>query len=202
MPREIQINGQPVLTGIHKEPVAGPVWLGHLTLSGDGQADLTVHGGKFQAAYTYPMEHYAHWEKVLGVSSLPPGTFGENFTTSGLLEDAVCIGDVLRIGEARVQVTMPRLPCFKFAHKVERPAIIKEFLHSGYSGFYHSVLAEGSVKAGDDIELLERDPRGITVRQMLGMQKLGEGDAALLSRALAMTCLPPPLRRDLEAQRR
>jgi len=200
MPREVQINGQPILTGIYKEPVAGPVWLGRLTLAGDGQADLTVHGGEFQAAYTYPMEHYAHWEKVLGAGNLPPGTFGENFTTSGLLEDEVCIGDVLRIGEARVRVTMPRLPCFKFGHKIGQPAILKEFLHSGYSGFYHSVLAEGYVRAGDDIELIERDPNGITVRRMLGLQKLGEGDAALLSRALEMKCLPPLLRRDLQAR--
>lgn len=201
MPREVQINDHSVLTGIYKEPVTGPVWLGHLTLAGDGQADLTVHGGQFQAAYTYPMEHYAHWEKVLGKNNLPPGTFGENFTTSGLLENEICVGDVLRIGEAHVQVTMPRLPCFKFAHKVGHPAILKEFLHSGYSGFYHSVLQEGFVKAGDEIELLKRDPNGITIRQILGMQKLGEGDAALLNRALEMPSLPPLLRRDLQLRR-
>ncbi len=200
LPREVEINGNPVATGIYKDPVSGPVWLGRLQLAGDGQADLTVHGGEFQAAYSYPVEHYAHWAQVMGRESFPHGMFGENFTISGLLEDAVCIGDIWRIGEARVQVTMPRLPCFKFGHKIGRPAILKEFLHSGHSGFYHRVLTEGSVKAGDEIELLERDPRGITVRRMLGMQKLGEGDAASVRQALEIDCLPPSLRRDLEAR--
>lgn len=198
MPREVEINGEPVLTGIYKESVAGPVRLGRLTLAGDGQADLNVHGGEHQAAYSYPLEHYAHWEAVTGRSNFPPGMFGENFTVSGLLEESVCIGDVWRVGEARVRVTMPRLPCFKFGHKIGRPGILKEFLHSGRSGYYHRVIDEGDVRAGDPIEVLERDPRGVTVRTMLGLQKLGEGDAALLRRALEIDCLPPVLRRELE----
>jgi MOSC domain-containing protein YiiM len=134
----------------------------------------------------------------MGAQNFPPGMFGENFTVSGLLEEAVCIGDVWRVGEARVQVTMPRVPCFKFGHKIGRPAILKEFLHSGRSGFYHRVLVEGVVAAGDDIELLEQDPRRVTVREMLGMQKLGEGAASSLKHALEIECLPPSLRRELE----
>jgi MOSC domain-containing protein YiiM len=198
LPREIEINGKPVATGIYKEAVAGPVWLGRLNLAGDGQADLEVHGGEYQAVYSYPMEHYAHWERVLGRSPFLPGMFGENFTTRGCLEVEVCIGDVWQIGEARVQVTMPRLPCFKFGHKIGRPQILKEFLHSGFSGFYHRVLQEGAVTAGDDIVLVERDARGITVRRMLGMQRLREGDAASIARALEIECLPPSLREELE----
>jgi MOSC domain-containing protein YiiM len=200
MPREVEIGGKLVATGIYKEPVSGPVWLGRLALAGDGQADLTVHGGEYQAAYSYPVEHYAHWEKTVGEKCFPPGMFGENFTISGLLEDAVCIGDIWRIGEARVQVTMPRVPCFKFGHKIGRPAILKEFLHSGYSGFYHRVLTEGWVTAGADIEVQEQDRRRLTVRQMLGMQKLDEGDVTSLNRALQIECLPPSLRRELESR--
>lgn len=198
MPQEVEINGGPVVTGIYKEPVSGPVWLGKLTLTGDGQADLAVHGGEHQAAYSYPIEHYAHWEQVMGGQRFSPGMFGENFTISGLREDAVCIGDIWRIGEARLQVTMPRVPCFKFGHKIGRPAILKEFLHSGHSGFYHRVLTEGHVSAGDDIELLERAPHNITVRQMLGLQKLGEGDEPTLRRALEIPSLPLSLRSQLE----
>jgi MOSC domain-containing protein YiiM len=200
LPREVQINGQPVLTGIYKQPVSGPVSLRRLTLAGDGQADLTVHGGEYQAAYTYPFEHYAHWEKSMGVTKYPPGTFGENFTTFGLLETEICIGDTLRIGDAVVQVTMPRLPCFKFAHKMGRPGIIKEFLHSGFSGFYHRVLKEGTVQAGDTIEWVEREPHRISVREILGLQRLKEGNPAHVRRALEIECLPPSLREDLEAR--
>lgn len=198
LPREVEINGKPVSTAIYKEAVEGPVWLGRLTLAGDGQADLTVHGGEHQAAYSYPVEHYAHWQRVLGRAPFPPGMFGENFTVSGCLEDEVCIGDVWQIGDARVQVTMARLPCFKFGHKIGQPQILKEFLHSGFSGYYHRVLQEGAVKAGDEITLLERDTHRITVRQMLGMQRLGEGDAASIARVLEIDSLPPGLRYDLE----
>lgn len=207
LPKEVEINGRPVMTAIYKEAVASPVWLGKLTLEGDGQADLSVHGGEYQAAYSYPVEHYAHWEQVVSASStnssgagapFAPGMFGENFTISGGTETEVCIGDVWQIGQARLQVTMPRLPCFKFGHKIGRPQILKDFLHSGHSGFYHRVLQEGAVAAGDDIKLIDRDPRQITVRQILGMQKFNEGNAASIAKALEIDCLPPVLREELE----
>ena len=206
LPKEVEINGRPVMTAIYKEAVSGPVWLGKLTLAGDGQADLSVHGGEFQAAYSYPVEHYAHWEKVVAGSGIsapapsafPHGMFGENFTISGATEEDVCIGDVWQIGEARVQVTMPRLPCFKFGHKIGRPQILKDFLHRGHSGFYHRVLQEGNVRAGDAIKLIDRDPHGVTVRQILGMQRLNEGDASSITKALEIDCLPPSLRQELE----
>jgi len=198
LPREVAINGQSVLTGIYKEPVSKSTRLGRLSLDGDGQADLTVHGGEYQAVYSYPHEHYAHWERVIGSGPFLPGMFGENFTISGFLEDEVRIGDIWQIGSARLQVTGPRVPCFKLGHKIGRPQILKEFLHSGRSGFYHRVLQEGTVTAGERIQVLERDPRGVTVRRLLGLQKLGEGDAAALRCALTIECLPPSLRRDLE----
>jgi MOSC domain-containing protein YiiM len=199
MPQEVEINGKAVRTGIYKQPVAAPVFVQRLAIEGDGQADLSVHGGPWQAVYSYPFEHYAHWEGVVGEGSYAPGMFGENLTTLGMLEDRVCIGDIWRVGGAVLQVTMPRVPCFKFGHKIGRPGILKEFLHSGRSGFYHRVLAEGMVAAGDSIESLERDPRGITVRCMLGLQKLGEGDDVTLASALEIECLPPSLRLELEA---
>ena len=200
MPQTVEINGKPVLTGIYKQPVAGRVHLGRLGLAGDGQADLTVHGGEHQAVYSYPIEHYAHWQEVLQAAALPLGTFGENFTISGWLEEAVCVGDIWQVGDAQLQVTLPRLPCFKFGHKVGKPDILKEFLHSGRSGFYHRVLTEGLVGAGDKIKLVQRDPAGLTVRMALGLQKLGEGDEPLLRRALQIPSLAPVLRRDLTAR--
>ncbi len=200
LPQTVEINGKPVLTGIYKQPVAGRVRLGRLGLAGDGQADLTVHGGEHQAVYSYPIEHYAHWQRVLQSAALPFGTFGENFTISGWLEETVCVGDIWQIGGAQIQVTLPRLPCFKFGHKVGKPDILKDFLYSGRSGFYHRVLTEGLVGAGDEIKLVQRDPAGLTVRMALGMQKLGEGDEPLLRRALQIPSLSPVLRRDLAAR--
>lgn len=194
MPNTIEIKGKPVLTSIYKEPVTGSVWLGKLGLTGDGQADLTVHGGEHQALYSYPVEHYEYWQNRLHIPQLAPGTFGDNFTTSGLLEDEICVGDILSIGEALVQVTMPRIPCFKFGHKIGHPEILNEFLRSGKSGFYQHVLTEGYVKVGDKIVLVERDPNQISIRTALGLQKLDEGDAPLLEQALKIKSLAPLLK--------
>jgi len=202
LPKLVKIDGKDVLTGIYKLPVKGRVWLGRLKLVGDGQADASVHGGEHQAAYCYPVEHYAYWQNRLNLADLPFGTFGENFTISGLLEEDICIGDILQIGDAKtgakVQVTMPRIPCFKFGDKIGHPDILDEFLRSGKSGFYLRVIQTGEVAASDAITILVRDPQAINIRTTLGMQKMDEGDAELLKRALSVTSLTPLLRQIFE----
>ena len=198
-PRIVEIQGEPVLTGIFKEPVSGPIWARKLGLDGDGQADHSVHGGEHQALYGYASEHYPHWESFLG-RALPCGTMGENLTTRGLLETEVLIGDTFRFGSALLQVTAPRLPCFKFAHKVGRPDILKPFLQSGFCGFYFRVLEEGALRAGDAIEIVDRPTHGITMRAMLGLQRFGEGGPADLQRALAIENLNPLVQRDLSGR--
>lgn len=199
-PEAVNINGQHVLTGINKKPQSEPIWLGKLNLVGDGQADLTVHGGEFQAVYSYPVEHYAFWQKELNQASLPHGTFGENFTVSGLLETDVYVGDIFKVGDAVIQATMPRIPCFKFGNKVGKPDILEKFLFSGYSGFYHKVIEEGEVAAGDQIELIDRDTNSISIRKALGLYKLKEGDVTSLSHALTIQSLPPLLRENYESR--
>lgn len=198
LPKIVEINGQSVNTGIYKTPVTSPVLASKLGLAGDGQADLTVHGGEHQALYSYPVEHYAYWAKILGGKSLDYGMFGENLTVVGMLEDEVYIGDILQIGEVgigpTVQITMPRIPCFKFGHKIGQPSILDTFLRSGRSGFYQRVLTAGHVQAGDALTITQRDPQQITVRVALGLQKLQEGDAALLQKALQVESLAPLLR--------
>jgi MOSC domain-containing protein YiiM len=200
----VEINGQQVLTGIYKTPVQGRIWLGKLTLTGDGQADRSVHGGEHQAVYCYPFEHFAYWQYRLKKPKLDYGTFGENFTISGLLEEDICIGDILQIGDAKtgavVQVTMPRIPCFKFGHKIGHPDILNEFLRSGRSGFYLRVVQTGVVEANDPISVIERDPQGISIRTTLGLQKLDEGDSTLLQRALKVTSLAPLLKQIFETR--
>jgi MOSC domain-containing protein YiiM len=113
LPREVSWQGKVVTTGIFKEPVDSALMLRTLNLDGDRQADLSVHGGAEKAVYAYPSEHYEYWRGELPGVDLPPGMFGENFTTEGLFEDAVKIGDRFRIGEAEVIVTQTRLPCDK-----------------------------------------------------------------------------------------
>src|SRR6202040_4302110 len=149
LPREVTWQGKLVTTGIFKEPIEGSVMLRTLNLDGDGQADLTVHGGVSKAVYAYPSEHYDYWRKELPGMDLPWGMFGENLTTTGLSEDELHIGDRLQIGSAVLLVRQPRMPCYKLAAKFQREDMIERFLRSGRSGFYFSVEQEGEVAAGN-----------------------------------------------------
>src|ERR1700722_2885415 len=112
LPREITWNGDQVETGIFKEPVQGQVPVKRSNLTGDKQADLSVHGGPDKAVYAYPVEHYAYWRRELPDRDLTWGIFGENLTTDGLQESLVHIGDRFRIGTVELVVTQPRLPCY------------------------------------------------------------------------------------------
>ena len=163
LPREVEWRGRIVTTSIWKAPANGRVVVRALNVDGDQQSDLTVHGGPDKAVYVYPSEHYAFWRTELPDMELTWGAFGENFTTEGLFETDVMIGDRIQIGSAEFQVTQPRLPCFKLGIRFGRDDMIKRFLRSRTSGFYVAVLHEGEVGAGDPIEIIEHDQNGISV---------------------------------------
>lgn len=193
LPREVVYKGKTVKTGIFKEPVAGRVQVRRLNLDGDRQADLSVHGGPSKAIYAYPSEHYGYWRQELPGMDLPWGMFGENFTTEGLLEDGVNIGDRFRVGSAEVMVTEPRLPCYKLGVKFGREDIIKRFLQSGRTGFYVAVLREGEVGAGDGIERIGRDRNNITVPDITRLyvnKNYSQADLEMLRRVAALEALP------------
>ena len=183
-------NGEPVSTGIFKEPVAGRVMLRTLNLDGDRQADLTVHGGPEKAVYAYPSEHYDFWKQELPDMDLPWGMFGENFTTTGLFENEINVGDRFRIGSAEVMVTQPRMPCYKLGIRFGRTDIIKRFLVSERSGFYLSVLKEGEVGAGDEFELMEKNASGVRVVDVTRLYSSDKQNVDLLRRAIATEGLP------------
>ena len=190
LPREVTWQGKVVTTGIFKEPVKGPVMLRKLNLDGDVQADLTVHGGVSKAVYAYPSEHYDYWRKELPGVDLPWGMFGENFTTEGLLEEGVYIGDRFRIGEVEVMVTEPRMPCYKLGLKFGRADIIKRFLASRRSGFYFAVVRVGMVIVGDSIELIGREQQDISVADITRLYAFERNDVKALRRAIEVEALP------------
>jgi MOSC domain-containing protein YiiM len=161
-----------------------------LNLDGDGQADLTVHGGVTKAVYAYPSEHYAHWRTELPDMDLSWGMFGENFTTEGLLEDAVYIGDRFRIGETEVMVTEPRMPCYKLGIKFGRADIIKRFLASRRTGFYFAVVREGMVAAGEALELIRHEQQEISVADITRLYGFERNDVKSLRRAIEVEALP------------
>jgi MOSC domain-containing protein YiiM len=166
LPRTVEYNGEPIATGIYKDPVEGVVRVGELNLNGDRQADLTVHGGYYKAVYAYPSEHYPFWRSEYPDMELPFGMFGENLTTEGLTERDVIIGDRFRIGTAEFVVTQPRVPCFKLGIRFGRVDIIKRFLKSGLSGFYLAIEKTGALKKGDAIELISRDSAGESIAEV------------------------------------
>jgi MOSC domain-containing protein YiiM len=190
LPREVSWQGKLVNTGIFKEPVNERVLVRTLNLEGDRQADLTVHGGVSKAVYAYPSEHYAYWRTELPGVDLPWGMFGENFTTEGLLEESVYIGDRFGIGEAEVMVTEPRMPCYKLGLKFRRPDIIKRFLASRRTGFYFAVVREGMVGAGDSFQLIARSQKEISVADVTRLYAFDRTDTESLKRALTVEALP------------
>ena len=189
-PRLVQWNGESVSTGIFKSPVTGPVRLRTLNLDGDRQADLSVHGGVHKAVYAYPSEHYEFWRNEFPEMELPYGMFGENFTTSGLLEKLVNIGDRFTIGDAELIVRQPRLPCYKLGIRFGRSDIIKRFLQSLRTGIYFAVLKEGTVQVGDTIIPVSRDTDGVTVTDIASLYTVEKHNAELMRRAIQVEALP------------
>ena len=190
LPMEVTSQGKLVSTGIFKKPVKAPIMLRALNLDGDGQADLTVHGGATKAVYAYPSEHYDYWRDELPGVDLSWGMFGENFTTEGLLEESVYIGDRFQIGDTEVTVTEPRMPCYKLGIKFGRPDIIKRFLASRRTGFYFAVVRGGMVGAGDAIELIGREQKEVSVADITRLYAFEKDDLKTLRRAVEVEALP------------
>ena len=190
LPRTVMSNGDPVSTGIFKEPVAGRVMLRTLNLDGDRQADLSVHGGPSKAVYAYPSEHYDYWTHEFPDMKLPFGMFGENFTTAGLLETELNVGDKFRVGSAIVMATEPRMPCYKLGIRFGRSDIIKRFLASERTGFYFAVLQEGEVGVGDAMELIEKSKDSLRLSDITALYTREKQNVGLLRRAIEVATLP------------
>ncbi|MDQ3863257.1 MAG: MOSC domain-containing protein [Actinomycetota bacterium] len=161
LPSRQRYGREDVITGGPKEPVPSAL-LRFEGFDGDGQADLVNHGGVDKAVCVYPLDHYAHWERVFA-RALGPGAFSENLTVSGAVESRVSIGDVFRVGEALLEVSQPRTPCSKLAGKNGQRLLTKWVGQTGYTGFYMRVLSEGLVGSGDAFELVEGHPDRISV---------------------------------------
>jgi MOSC domain-containing protein YiiM len=200
LPLQTVWKGRTVTTGIFKQPVDHPVRVSGVNLEGDGQADLTVHGGPDKAVYVYPAEHYPYWREALG-RDLPWGMFGENLTVEGVpLEDEIAVGDRLRIGSAEFVVTQPRLPCFKLGIRFDDAAMVKRFFIAERSGYYLRIATEGYVAAGDQIECLARHPAQVPVSEITRLFARDHDDSDGLRRVLAVDALPAEWRPYFEQQ--
>ncbi|WP_327365417.1 MOSC and FAD-binding oxidoreductase domain-containing protein [Streptomyces sp. NBC_01217] len=191
MPKDLSWQGRTVHTGAWKSPVHGPRLVRRLNIDGDGQGDLDGHGGEIRAVLVYQLQSYQYWQKQLGRDDLTFGIFGENFTVDGMPDDNVCIGDRYRIGEAEFEVTQPRVTCYRVGMRLGEPAMASLLVAHHRPGFYLRVLAEGRVRAGDEITLTRKGPEELSVADTDALLYLPDRDPAKLRKALNIPALSP-----------
>lgn len=191
--KTVQYNGKEIKTGIFKVPTTEPVAIEELNIVGDEQADLINHGGAHKAVYAFSAEHYDYWRGVLENGKLSAGVFGENFTVSDLSEDAIRIGDQLRFGTALLEVSQPRVPCFKLGIALGNKMAPNLFTRNYCTGVYFRVLEPGVAKTGDAVTLVKQSAHSISVRALFQsyFDKDFAGATDVLSEALGLDELAP-----------
>lgn len=165
--KEVQYNDKKVSTGIFKQPVDDDsVFVSQFKLDGDQQVDLVNHGGEHKAVYGFSANHYTFWRQQLAKPSLQYGQFGENLTITDLDEKVLCIGDQIQIGSCLLEVTQPRVPCFKLGIALDQASMPKQFIEHGATGIYFRVISTGYIQHGDEVELIYRHPEQLSVHSL------------------------------------
>src|SRR5580704_18140607 len=191
LPRDVSWQGQTVHTGVWKYPVDGPAMVRRLNIDGDGQGDLAGHGGEQRAVLVYQDQSYRHWEQYFGRDKLSHGSFGENFTVTGLADDVVGIGDRYRIGEAEFEVTQPRVTCYRVGLRLGEPQLPALLVSHHRPGFYMRVITEGHIQAGDQIVKTRTGPGALSVADTDALLYLPGRDQAKLRTAVQIPALSP-----------
>ena len=199
LPRDVAWRGEKVHTAIWKQPVQGRIRVRRLNVEGDGQGDLTGHGGEHRAVMVYQMDAYHYWEAQLGRKNFSFGQFGENFTVAGLADDEVSIGDRYRIGSALFEVTQPRVTCYRVGIRMAEPAMAALLVSHHRPGFYFRVLEEGDVGAGDEITKVADGPEHITVANIDALLYLPNPSREQLERSLRVPALSEGWKTSLRA---
>ncbi|GGA45800.1 MOSC domain-containing protein [Paenibacillus physcomitrellae] len=195
-PQPLKANAKEVMSGFNKQATEEQLYLSATQLQGDGQGDTVHHGGADKAVCVYCFKHYPFWEEKLGLT-FKPGAFGENVTLHDLTEEEVRIGDIFKWGEAVVQVSQPRQPCYKIAAFHGVPELTVYVEQTGYTGFYLRVLEPGTVSQKDCLTLLEQAPQGITVAYANYIKYRSKTDKEGLERVLAVEALSDSWRSSL-----
>jgi MOSC domain-containing protein YiiM len=189
-PKEFNWMGKIVRTGIFKTPVTDQRKVSFLNIEGDEQSDLNVHGGINKAVYAYDVSHYNHWKNILQRDDWQHGMFGENLTTSGLIDEGVRIGDVYQIGTAKLQVIQPRFPCFKLNIRFGLPNMIERFMEEKRNGIYFKVAEEGTMQVNDEIKLVQSSPFNVTIPEYVVCYYSKGSDISVLQKLLSIPYLP------------
>jgi len=191
-------NGESVTTGIYKKPTDVPIYLGKNDVRGDEVSDRRVHGGEFKACYLFSANQYPYWQELYPNLDWTFGMLGENLTIENLDEKKLYIGDVYKLGNALVQITIPREPCFKFAHKFGTEDVLQQFIEHGYSGTYVRVLEEGDVKTGDTFKLVKPAENSLSIFQFFELLYAESKNKNHIKLVLNLEAVPQRLKKRLK----
>lgn len=190
LPKDISWRGKTVHTAIWKDPVQDRRTVRRLNIDGDGQGDLAGHGGEHRAVMVYQIDSYRYWERHFDRKFPIYGQFGENLTVDGLPDHEVCIGDRYQIGSALLEVTQPRVTCYRVGIRVDEPLMASLLVAHHRPGFYMRVLQEGEIGAGDEIVKVSAGPEQMTVAEIDALLYLPGHTREQLERALKIPALP------------
>ena len=199
LPRDVSWHDRTVYTGVWKKPVWGPRMVRRLNIDGDGQGDLGGHGGEQRAVLVHQLDSYRYWARELQRDDLQYGQFGENFTVEGLADNEVCIGDRYQIGEAVLEVTQPRVTCYRVGIRMGEPRMAALMVAHRRPGFYLRVITEGQVAAGQEIIKISADPQQISVAEIDALLYLPGHPKDDLERALGIPALSPGWKASLQS---
>ncbi|MFS4484083.1 MOSC domain-containing protein [Hyunsoonleella sp. 2307UL5-6] len=189
-PKTILWKDKEINTGIYKTPTHKAIYLSKTGIVNDYVADTKVHGGIYKACYLFSSNQYPYWENIYPNLKWHWGMFGENLTVNGMDEKLIMVGDIYRIGDAVVQVTQPREPCFKFGFKFGNQNIITQFINHGFSGTYVRVLEEGLIHVKDNVELIDRLEKTLSVAQLYAIIFSKINNRKLLEIAVTLDTIP------------
>lgn len=198
-PTTITWRGKQEQTGIYKTPTNKPIFLGQHDVQGDTVSDRKHHGGEFKACYIFSAAHYSYWQNLYPNLNWDYGMMGENLTISGFNETQIHVGDIYKVGNALVQITQPREPCYKFGIKFGTQKVVKQFIEHGYPGTYLRVLEEGYVTKGDAFTLVSKAPNSLTVFELYNLIYAKTKDQKLLQLAINNQAIPQRKRDKLKA---
>ena len=163
--KTIEFNGKKVKTGIFKKEVLEPIYLNYEDVNNDNVVDRKHHGGKDKACYLYSFNHYKYWQELYPNLNFEYGMFGENLTVENLDETKIFIGDVFKIGEAIVEVSQSREPCYKLGVKFGTQNIVKQFYNSNFCGVYLRILQKGFVGKNEKMELIKHKEKLVSIAE-------------------------------------
>lgn len=196
-PVEIEWLGEKLITSIFKKPVEGKYKVTFLTIEGDEQSDKRVHGGKDKAVYSYSIEYYDYWKETLDRDDWVPGMFGENLTTRDLTDDKAFIGNVYKIGTAKLMPVQPRFPCQTLCARFGMKDMIDKFYTGRRNGIYYKVVEEGYMSVNDEIELIEESKFNVTIKDITDCKVSKGEDQNKLKQILEINLIPENLKESL-----